>query len=125
MHEIGQSPYNAEVDQGKTEWVSPEPGKTYLTTISQQTVTKTLKKSSWNCHEDNSNWQPKCINNFYHKKLGCILPWLDEEEYFKWPKCIGNEKFWEFRNLSLFIHQGKLNDQLEREGTVYSSILLS
>ena len=30
LHEIGQSPYNFEVDQGNIQWIGYEPGKSYL-----------------------------------------------------------------------------------------------
>ena len=101
LHEIGQSPYNFEVDQGNIQWLGYEPGKSYLTTIGQQVVRQNLKKSTWNCHEDNSNMQTNCINNFYNKKLGCILPWLqvvdDNNPKMLTEVCQGKEKFDEFR----------------------------
>ena len=40
-----------------------------------QIVTKKLTTSSNKCHEDNSNMQKNCIDNFYAEKLGCTLPW--------------------------------------------------
>ena len=101
LHEIGQSPYNFEVDQGNIQWIGYEPGKSYLTTIGQQVVRQNLKKSTWNCHEDNSNMQTNCINNFYNKKLGCILPWLQVFDYnnptMPTEVCQGKDKFNEFR----------------------------
>ena len=101
LHEISQSPYNFEVDQGNIQWLGYEPGKSYLTTIGQQVVRQNLKKSTWNCHEDNSNMQTNCINNFYNKKLGCILPWLQVFDYnnptMPTEVCQGKDKFNEFR----------------------------
>ena len=84
VHDIGQSPYNYEINQNEVEMIGLENpwhhenfGKTYRAIIGQQVVTQKLKKSAaQNCHEDNSNKQTLCINNFYNKKLGCTLPWL-------------------------------------------------
>ena len=84
LHDIGQSPYNYEINQNEVEMIGLENpwhhenfGKTYRAIIGQQVVTQKLKKSAaQNCHEDNSNKQTLCINNFYNKKLGCTLPWL-------------------------------------------------
>ena len=118
MHEIGQSPYNFEVDQGKVKIVAPESGKTYVTNVGQQTITKKLKKSTWNCHEDNSNLQTNCISNFYSNKLGCTLPWVQEKHDFTQRKCKGEAKFQEFRNLSMSVHEGKMNEEIEKQGEV-------
>ena len=103
--------------------IGSEPGKTYLTTVGQQTVITNLKKSTWNCHEDNKNSQTDCINKFYSKKLGCILPWIKVVDDFTKTICNGTEKFKEFRSLSMFIHEGKTNDELEREGKFFLFLL--
>ena len=76
LHEINQSPHNYEVNQGKIEWIGL--GNTYLIGTGTQTVTKKLKTSTLKCHEDNSNMQKNCIDDFYSEKLGCILPWAKQ-----------------------------------------------
>ena len=94
IHEIGQSLHNYYMDQRKVEWILPE--KAYRTKFGKQVVTQKLKTSKMDCIEDNSNNMMNCINNFYAKKLGCTLPWVQESGV----KCHGKEKFEEFKNLS-------------------------
>ena len=76
LHEINQSPHNYEVNQGTIEWIGQ--GSTYAIGTGTQTVTKKLKTSTLKCHEDNSNMQKNCIDDFYSEKLGCILPWAKQ-----------------------------------------------
>ena len=87
IHEIGQSLHNYYIDQRKIEWIVPKTA--YLKKFSKQVVTKKLKTSKMDCHEDNSNNMMNCVNNFFAKKLGCTLPWVKENE----EKCTGKEKF--------------------------------
>ena len=76
IHEIGQSLHNYYLDQRKFEVILPK--KAYAKKFGKQVVTKNLKTSKTNCHEDNSNNMMNCINNFFAKKLGCTLPWVQE-----------------------------------------------
>ena len=55
------------------EWIGV--GNNYAINTGTQIVTKKLKTSTSICHEDNSNMQKNCIDDFYAEKLGCVLPW--------------------------------------------------
>mgnify|MGYP001345862205 CR=1 FL=1 len=53
IHEIGQSLHNYYLDQRKFEVILPK--KAYLKKFGKQVVTKNLKTSKTDCHEDNLN----------------------------------------------------------------------
>lgn len=60
------------------------------------------------CNEDNSNKIMNCFNNFYAKKLGCMLPWIQNNG----KKCTGKEKFQEFKNLSEKLLESSIEKEL-------------
>jgi hypothetical protein len=115
MHESGQSQYNYNVDVSRIEYVDKKSHVVY-TMSSQQDVVKTLKKSSnYMCHEDNSNRQEDCLNNYYASKLNCSLPWVQADNQSPTELCNGKDKFQEFKNLSMSIGGlGATNDLYER-----------
>ena len=110
IHETGQSLHNYYIDQQKIEFMVPE--NTYRKKFGKQVVTQKLKTSKMYCHEDNSNRMMNCVNNFYAKKLGCTLPWIQESG----AKCIGKEKFEEFKNLSAKLIDDSIEKELMEEG---------
>ena len=110
IHEIGQSLHNYYTDQHKIEWMAPK--TTYRKKFGKQVVTRMLKTSNTDCHEDNSNKMMNCVNNFFAKKLGCTLPWVKEKE----AKCTGKEKFEEFKNLSAKLKGNSIGKELMEEG---------
>ena len=110
IHEIGQSLHNYYIDQRKIEWIVPKTA--YLKKFGKQVVTKKLKTSKMDCHEDNSNNMMNCVNTFYTKKLGCTLPWVQESG----AKCSGKEKFEEFKNLSAKLEGDSIGKELMEEG---------
>ena len=110
IHEIGQSLHNYYLDQRKFEVILPK--KAYGKKFGKQVVTKNLKTSKTNCHEDNSNNMMNCINNFCAKKLGCTLPWVQESG----AKCTGKEKFEEFKNLSAQLKGDSIENELMEKG---------
>ena len=110
IHEMGQSLHNYYIDQRKIEYIAHE--KTYRKKFGKQVVTQKLKTSKMDCNEDNSNKMMNCVNNFYAKKLGCILPWIQESG----AKCTGKEKFEEFKNLSAKIIDASIGKELMEEG---------
>ena len=110
IHEMGQSLHNYYIDQRKIEHIASE--KVYRKKFGKQVLTQKLKTSKMNCNEDNSNKMMNCVNNFYAKKLGCTLPWIQENEV----KCTGKEKFAEFRNLSAKIIDASVEEELLVEG---------
>ena len=118
-HEAKQSPYNYVVDQGKLKWIVN--GYQNVIFMGKQEVTKRLKKSKFNCLEDNSNKQTECINEYYASKLNCTLPWVPSYSP-NFPKnrqqCQGKEKFTEFRNLSMYIGNPEVIGELEKRGCI-------
>ena len=111
-HELGQSPHNYDMDQGKIEWFAPN--SAYFVRTGKQIITNKLRSPTMNCHEDNSNKQTNCLDKFYAKKLGCTLPWTDE----KGDKCTGKDKFVEFKNLAMSIRESDIEKELIDQGCI-------
>ena len=109
IHEIGQSPYDYDMDQGKVKWFPQN--SAHLIIAGKQIITNKLKSPKMNCHEDNSNEQTKCLNKFYAKKLGCTLPWVED----KGAKCTGKDKFVEFKNLSMRVRKSDIKKEVPDE----------
>ena len=110
IHEIGQSLHNYYIDQRKIEHIASE--KIYTKKFGKQILTQKLKTSKMNCNEDNSNKMMNCVNNFYARKLGCMLPWIQGNG----TKCTGKEKFQEFKNLSARLTEANIEKELMEEG---------
>ena len=110
IHEIGQSLHNYYIDQRKVESIVAD--KIYQKKFGKQVVTQKLKTSKMDCIEDNSNNMMNCVNNFYAKKLGCTLPWIQESG----AKCTGKDKFEEFKNLSSKLLEASIEKELIKEG---------
>ena len=87
----------------------------------QQDVVKRLKKSNFICHEDNSNQQEDCLNNYYASKLNCTLPWVQAENQENTALCDGKDKFEEFRNLSMSIVGFGATNELYERGCIISN----
>ena len=114
MHESGQSQYNYNVDYSRLEWIDKDSHEVY-TMSNQQDVVKRLKKSNFECNDDNSNKQADCLNNYYASKLNCVLPWVHTDNPEPADFCDGKDKFEEFRNLSMSIGEfGATNELYER-----------
>ena len=116
MHETKQSPYNYVLDQGKIKWIVN--GYQNVIFMGKQELTKRLKKSKFNCLEDNSNKQTECINEYYASKLNCTLPWVPSNNPQNRQQCQGKEKFTEFRNLSFAIGNPEVNEELKIKGCI-------
>jgi hypothetical protein len=119
-HESGQSPYNYDVDLSKVEYLDKDSHVIY-TMSGQQDVAKRLKKSSFNCREDNSNRQADCLNNYYASKLNCTLPWVQADNQEHTALCDGKDKFEEFRNLSMSIVEFGATNELYKRGCLISN----
>ena len=119
MHETKQSPYNYVVDQGKIKWIVN--GYNNVIFMGKQEVTKRLKKTKFDCHENNSNQQTDCLNEYYVSKLNCTLPWVpsnNPNNHKNIQKCQGKEKFTKFRNLSMSIGNPEVIGELEKKGCI-------
>ena len=120
MHESGQSQYNYNVDVSRIEYFDKTSHVVY-TMSSQQDVVKRLKKSNYMCHEDNSNRRTNCLNNYYASKLNCTLPWVHADNQKHNAVCDGEDKFKEFRNLSMSIGEFGATDELKKMGCIISN----
>ena len=120
MHESGQSRYNYDVDLSKMEYLDKDSHVVY-TMNGQQDVVKRLKKSNFICHEDNSNRQEDCLNNYYASKLNCTLPWVQAYNQEHTSLCDGKDKFEEFRNLSMSIRGLGATNELYERGCLISN----
>ena len=87
----------------------------------QQDVVKRLKKSNFICHEDNSNRQEDCLNNYYTSKLNCTLPWVQAYNQEHTSLCNGKDKFKEFKNLSMSIRGLGTTNELYERGCIISN----
>ena len=71
-HEKLQLPNNYALDFNNVELLANEAG--YVQYL-QETQTTLVKRSKYDCYEDNSMYITDCINEFYAKQLKCNLPW--------------------------------------------------
>jgi hypothetical protein len=60
----------------------------------------------------------KCVENYYSKKLGCLLPWSikDWKNNYTGNACKGKEKFREYKNISNNIVRTEGKNDLIKEG---------
>ena len=117
MHESGQSQYNYYVDVSRIEYLDKDSHVIYKMS-GQQDVVKRLNKSRFICHEDNSNRQADCINNYYASKLNCTLPWIQADNQDPANLCNGRDKFQEFKNLSMSIAGLEPTNELHKRGCI-------
>ena len=75
-------------------------------------------KYNYTCNEVTSNVFMHCIEKYYSKKLGCVLPWalIHDETNNSVNVCKGKEKYWEFRNISMNILKPEESEELNKEG---------
>ena len=81
FHANGQSPYLYIMDQMKQIHWDPSGGMvgSLRLEFGQQIETVRLKKPNYHCIEDNSNRFMDCMDEFYSRSLGCILPWTNDK----------------------------------------------
>ena len=82
----------------------------------KETDTTFLKKSTYDCYEDNSMKMTNCINDFYAKELGCKLPWITESKLVELKNCETATELDTFRNLSYYITSKTLASKVEKYG---------
>ena len=110
FHENGQSPYNHDFDWRQIYMVNP--GKLHVV-FGQSTEVQHLDKTGFSCTKDDINKMPDCVNKYFSKKLGCILPWSTNTNG---TICNGKDKFQQFKNLSKSILKPKIKNELEMAG---------
>ena len=86
--------------------------------LGKQIDTININKSNYTCYEDNSNNFMHCMESYYSRKLGCVLPWVSQDimRNDSLNLCKGKEKFEEFRNISMNILKSESNRELMNEG---------
>ena len=89
----------------------------YITLI-KQIDTLNINKHSYTCNEDNQNHFMHCIENYYSKRLGCLLPWMIKDGHNNPADnvCTGIDKFNEFKNISMNILRTEETKDLIKEG---------
>ena len=77
-----------------------------------------INKHSYTCNEDNHNHFMYCVENYYSKKLGCLLPWSikNRQNHATGNVCKGKDKFREFQNISMNILRTEQTKELIKEG---------
>ena len=116
FHEPGQSPYNYDLDHGSIYWFL-KGDQLGFQMLSHQTELQKINKNSFSCIEDNSNRLTNCINEYYETKLGCALPWINNNNNpTQMDLCKGVNKFSEFKKLSLSILQPGVKNELSQRG---------
>ena len=85
--------------------------------FSKQMNNMNINKSNYTCNEVASNGLMQCMENYYSKKLGCVLPWtLIHGQNNKMNVCKGKDKYFEFKNISMNILNPEENEELKEEG---------
>ena len=113
-HQEGQSPYLYKYTDVDTYWFNSY----LLISLGEQTETQNINKYSYTCNELNSNSFMSCMENYYSKKLGCLLPWSLQKSPTNVTvnACKGRDKFIEFKNLSMNILKPEKEEELIKEG---------
>jgi hypothetical protein len=94
--------------------------KAYFLAIdfSRQIDSLNINKSNYTCNDVVSNDFMHCMENYYSKKIGCVLPWVlfQGRNNHGMNVCRGKEKYWEFKNISMNILMPEENKELNKEG---------
>ena len=87
-------------------------------TFKKQIDTLNINKHSYTCNEENQNNFMHCVENYYSKKLGCLLPWSIKggKTNQTGNACKGKNKFREFKNISMNILKTEETEELIKEG---------
>ena len=99
FHDEGQSPYLYKFEDNQWLWFE---SKTLLRIdLGKQTETLQINKSNHTCDEGNSNRFMQCMESYFSKQLGCILPWFDKnQKNYGLNECKGKDKFKKFRDIT-------------------------
>ena len=116
FHPDGESSYAYKFGEEKSRWIMS--GSYIYITLIKQIDTLNMDKHSYACNEDNQNNFMHCIENYYSKRLGCLLPWIvkDGQNNLADNVCTGKEKFKEFKNISMNILRTEETKDLIKDG---------
>ena len=116
FHEEANSPYLYKFAQDQ--WLWFQSNTMFYMGLGQQMDTININKSNYTCYKDNSNLFMHCMEIYYSKKLGCILPWAlkNNTRNDTLNLCQGKEKFKEFRSIAMNILKPETREELINEG---------
>ena len=82
-----------------------------------QIETSHLKKSRFDCFEDNSMYFKDCIEEFIAEQIGCYLPWTKQSPISR-NVCQGQQELKDFRNLSFHMmsQSQEIQDMIAKKG---------
>ena len=115
LHEEGQSHYSYKFAREDIHWIGKD--SFFTLTFMKQIDTLKMNKGSYSCNEENQNNFNHCVEDYYSKRLGCVLPWSTKET----PNdntghiCKGKDKFREFKNISVNIGRPEETEGLLKE----------
>ena len=120
FHQEDNSPYLYQLAQDELLWFERE--NILYMDFGKQIDTININKSNYTCYEDNSNSFMPCMEKYYSKKLGCVLPWAlninikedNAEDILN--LCKGQKKFQEFKNIAMNILKPNTRNELIKEG---------
>ena len=114
FHPDGHSPYLYKF--AEDEW--HQFLKTYFLSMNfdKQKDNLNINKSDYTCNDVPSNGFMHCMEKYYSKKLGCVLPWTLIHDQNNMNVCKGKDKFREFKNISMNILNPEENEELNEEG---------
>ena len=86
--------------------------------FNKETDNLNINKSNYTCNEVASNGFMHCMENYYSKKLGCVLPWalVHSQNNQNMNVCKGKDKYLEFKNISMNILKPETDEVLNKEG---------
>ena len=116
FHQDGDSPYAYKLAEKEIHWTKNDSYSYFI--LMKQINTLNMNKNSYTCNEDNQNHFMQCVENYYSKKLGCLLPWTikDGQDNHTGNTCKGKDKFREFKNISKNILRTEETNELIKEG---------
>ena len=111
-HEKLQLSNNYDLDLNDVELLEKESG---YAQFMQETQTNFVKRSKYDCYEDNSMYITDCINEFYAEQLKCNLPWATKMDP-DLKKCESEDELKQFRKLSMDITFPNLTEKIKDMG---------
>ena len=116
FHEENNSPYLYKFPLDQRFWI--ESNTSLSMGLEKQIDTINMNKPNYTCDENNSNNFMHCMEKYYSRKLGCILPWVLKKNINvdSMNLCEGKVKFKEFKNISMNILRPEETKELINEG---------
>ena len=115
-HQERDSPYAYKLTQEEIHWIGKDSYLFFI--LMKQIDTLNMNKHSYTCNENNQNNFMQCVENYYSKRLGCLLPWKLQNGQNNHTDhiCKSRDKFREFKNISKNILRTEETNELIKEG---------